>query len=64
MTSSLWRMMPGTGRRSVRTASFCRRSGMPPNRATSGFLPLRSILASRHLRGPYGVSIAALGVFI
>ena len=42
------------------TAFFCRRSGIPPNRATSGFLPLRSMLASKHLRGPYGVSMAGL----
>jgi hypothetical protein len=33
---------------------------MPPNRATSGFLPLRSTLASRHLRGPCGVSTVVL----
>src|SRR3954467_2117111 len=60
VTSSVWRMMPGPGRRSVRTASFCRLSGMPPNRATSGFLPLRSTLASTHLRGPCGVSMVVL----
>ena len=59
MTSSLRRMMPGTGTRSAMTASRCRRSGIPPNRATSGFLPLRSTLASKHLRGPYGVSMVA-----
>src|SRR4051794_41078075 len=53
VTSSGWRMIAGPGRRSVRTASFCRLSGMPPNRATSGFLPLRSTLACTHLRA-YG----------
>jgi len=32
---------------------------MPPNRATSGFLPLRTTLAWKHLRGPCGVSMVA-----
>ena len=56
----LWRMMPGTGARLEMTASCCLLSGMPPNHATSGFPPPRSILASRHLPGPCGVAIVAL----
>lgn len=62
LTSSLWRMMPGTRTRSEMTVFFCLLSGMPPNRATSGFLPLRSTLASIHLRGPCGVSMTALNL--
>lgn len=42
------------------TAFRCGRNGIPPNRATSGFLPLRSIVASKHLRGPYGVATVAV----
>ena len=50
----------GTGSRSRRIAFFCRRSGIPPKVATSGFLPSpRSTLTCRHLRGPCGVSIVA-----
>jgi hypothetical protein len=30
---------------------------MPPNRATSGFLPGRSVRASKHTRGPRGVAV-------
>ncbi|MEN3263935.1 MAG: hypothetical protein V7646_829 [Pseudonocardia sp.] len=60
VTSSLWRTMPGTGTRSEMTVSRRLLSGMPPNRATSGYLPLRSTLASRHLRSPCGVSMVAL----
>lgn len=41
------------------TGFFCRLNGIPPNRATSGFLPLRSIRASKHLRDPDGVAIVA-----
>jgi hypothetical protein len=38
-----------------------RRSGIPPKRATSGFLPLsRSTVTCRHLRGSAGVSTTAL----
>ena len=32
---------------------------IPPNRATSGFLLSRTMLASKHVRGPYGVTILA-----
>ena len=39
---------------------FCRLSGIPPNRATSGFLPSRSTRASKQVRSPCGVSILAL----
>ena len=42
------------------TARLCRLSGMPPNRATSGFLPGRSVRASKQVRGPCGVMIVAL----
>jgi hypothetical protein len=45
----------------VTAAVFCRFSGIPPNRATSGFLPARSTLASTHVLGPCGVSILAYG---
>ena len=45
VTSSL-RRMGGAGRRSSMTALRCRLSGMPPNRAISGFLPGRSLRAS------------------
>ena len=48
------------GCRSMRTASFLRFSGIPPNRATSGCLPSRSTRASKHVRIPSGVSILAL----
>src|SRR5512133_2838742 len=42
-------------------AFFCGRSGIPPYRATSGFLPpVRSFVASKHVRSPYGVSTLAL----
>ena len=59
--SSLRRTVTGTGWRSSRTAFFCRLSGIPPNRATSGFLPSpRSTLAWKHVRGPCGVSIFGL----
>ena len=44
----------------MRTAFLCRFSGMPPNLATSGFLPARSTLAWKQVRGPCGVSILAL----
>jgi hypothetical protein len=55
------RRVGGAGGRSVRIAVFCRRSGMPPNRATSGFLPpLRATVASKQVRGPCGVSMVAL----
>src|SRR5260370_33971335 len=37
-----------------------RLSGIPPNRATSGFLPSRSTMISRHFRGP----CASLTVFL
>jgi len=47
----------GTGRRSSRTACVCRLGGMPPNRATSGFLPGRSVRASKQVRGPCGVMV-------
>ena len=60
VTSSLGRGAEGAGSRSVRTAVFCRRSGMPPNRATSGFLPARSTVASKHRRGPWGVTMVVL----
>jgi hypothetical protein len=46
VVSSL-RPVAGTGSRSVRTAFFCRVSGIPPNLATSGFLPARSAVASK-----------------
>ena len=39
---------------------FCRWSGIPPNRATSGCLPLRSTRASKQVRSPCGVWILAL----
>ena len=46
---------------SRRSADYRRRSGMPPNRATSGFLlPLRATVASKQVRGPCGVSMVAL----
>jgi len=37
---------------------FCR-SGIPPNRPTSGFLPVRSTRASKHLRGRAASSVVA-----
>jgi hypothetical protein len=49
------RLVAGAGWRSVRTALRCRLSGMPPNLATSGFLPARSVVASKQVRGPCGV---------
>ena len=60
MINSLRRTMTGGGLRSCRTAVFFRRRGMPPNRVTSGFLPVRSTTAWKHLRGPYGVVMVAL----
>ena len=57
--SSLRRTVMGGGIWSLRTAFFLRRRGIPPNRATSGSRPGRSTLASKHLRGPYGVSMVA-----
>jgi hypothetical protein len=50
----------GAGWRSVMTAFLCRLSGMPPNRAVSGFLPGRSCRASKQVRGPCGVAIVVL----
>src|ERR1035437_5870882 len=38
----------------------CRFSGIPPNRATSGFLPSLSTVTCRHVLRPCGVSILAL----
>ena len=38
------------------TALFCRCSGIPPNLAISGFLPGRSVTASKQFRFPCGVS--------
>ena len=46
--------------RSVMTVLRCRLSGMPPNRAASGFLPGRSSRASKQVRGPCAVTITAL----
>jgi hypothetical protein len=43
------------------TAFFCHLSGIPPNVATTGFLPgPRLMLTWMHLRGPSGVPTAAL----
>ncbi len=42
------------------TALRCRFSGIPPNCATSGFLPSRATVAWKQVRVPYGVSILAL----
>ena len=53
------RVVAGAGWRSWMTAFFCRFRGIPPNLATSGFLPGRSTLAWKHVRFPYGVSILA-----
>lgn len=40
---------------------FCRRSGVLPNRAVSGFLPSRSTLASkRRCSGRHGMAMAGL----
>ncbi len=59
--SSLRRALVITGERSVRTAVRCRWSGIPPKRATSGFLPpSRLTITWKHRRGPFGVSIIAL----
>jgi len=59
--SSLRRALAITGERSVRTAVRCRRSEIPPKRATSGFLPSsRLTMTWKHLRGPFGVSIIVL----
>ena len=52
----LRRVAPGIARRSIRIAFFCRRSGMPPNCATSGFLPVLWTLTWKHRRRPYGVT--------
>ena len=61
--SSLRWVLAMTGETSVRTAVRCRLSGIPPKRATSGFLPpSRSTVTCRHARGPSGVSIVALYV--
>ena len=49
----------GAGLRSIRTALRCRRSGTPPNVVVSGFLPGRSTLTWKHLRGPCGVAMVA-----
>ena len=61
---SLWmsslRRVGRPGRRSVRTAFFCRFSGIPPNLVTSGFLPSRSTVAWKQTRGPCGVVMVAL----
>ena len=43
----------------MRTASFLRASGIPPNRATRSGLPSRWILASKQVRSPCGVSMVA-----
>src|SRR6266540_2000416 len=49
------------GERSASTAFVCRRSGMPPNRATSGRFPSRrSTVTWKHTRGPSGVSMVVL----
>jgi hypothetical protein len=50
----------GAGWRSVMTVLRCRLSGMPPNRAASGFLPGRSSRASKQVRGPCAVAMTAL----
>jgi hypothetical protein len=50
----------GAAGRSLMTALRCRFSGMPPKRATSGFLPSRWVRASKHLRGPCGVAMVAM----
>ena len=42
------------------TAFFCRLSGIPPNLATSGFLPALSTVAWKQVRGPCSVAIVAL----
>jgi hypothetical protein len=49
----------GVGWRSLMTVLRCRLSGMPPNRAVSGFLPGRSSRASKQVRGPCEVTITA-----
>ncbi|MGW1784023.1 hypothetical protein ACWCQQ_33685 [Streptomyces sp. NPDC002143] len=41
------------------TVFLFRLSGIPPKRPTSGFLPVRSTRASKHLRSPSGVSMVA-----
>ena len=53
----LRRVAPGTARRSIRIAIYCRRSGMPPNRATSGCLPILSKVTWKHRRRPCGVTM-------
>src|SRR5258708_37868910 len=59
--NSLGRVVAMTGRWWVRTAVRARRSGIPPKRVTSGFLPLSRLMTTcRHLRGPAGVSTVAL----
>src|SRR5215472_609160 len=59
--SSLRRELDMTGRWSVRTAVRTRLSGIPPKRATSGFLPRsRSTVTWKTLRGPVGDSILVL----
>jgi hypothetical protein len=59
--SSLRLVLAMIGDRSVRTAAWCRRSGMPPKRATSGFLPRsRCTVTWKQVRGPSGVSMVVL----
>ena len=44
----------------MRTAPVLRTSGIPPNLATRSGLFSRLTLASKHVRGPWGVSVLAL----
>src|SRR5205807_3559585 len=55
-TTSFRSSCTGVGFWSTRTASLFRTRGIPPKRATSGFLPPpRTRVASRHFLGPCGV---------
>jgi hypothetical protein len=59
VTNSLRGWVIRAGTRSLMTAVFCRFKGIPPNRATSGFLPARCLMASQQVRGPSGVVTVA-----
>jgi hypothetical protein len=59
--SSLRRALAMIGEKSVRIAVVCCLSGIPPKRATSGFLPpSRLTMTLKHFRGPSGVSTVDL----
>ena len=57
--SSLRGVGTRTGTGSVMNPFLFRWSGIPPNRATRSFLPLRGIRASKHVRSPCAVRVVS-----